>query len=125
MRSQRPFRSESGITLIEILVSLVVLSVGLLGVAATAIAVTRLTSGGTRRTLAAAAASSRLEGLRGVACARAASGRAVARGIEELWTIAPAGAVAVMADSLFYVADAPRTGGPLRRTDVFREDLRC
>ncbi|HXY31076.1 MAG TPA: prepilin-type N-terminal cleavage/methylation domain-containing protein [Gemmatimonadaceae bacterium] len=125
MRSPRPLRSENGITLVEILVSLVVLSVGLLGVAATAIAVTRLTSGGTRRTLAAAAASSRLEGLRNIACARAASGRAVARGIEELWTVAPAGGVAVMADSLFYVADDPRKGGPLRRSDVFQVDLLC
>jgi prepilin-type N-terminal cleavage/methylation domain-containing protein len=80
-----------GFTLLEVLVSLVVLSTGILGLAANAAMVSRLVGDGSRLTVAATVATARLEQLRAVPCASVASGTAVTRGIEERWTVTPVG----------------------------------
>src|SRR5688500_5059904 len=80
-----------GFTLLEVLVALVVLSTGILGLAATAAMVSRLVGDGSRLTVAATVATARLEQLRAVPCASVASGTAVTRGIEERWTATPMG----------------------------------
>lgn len=89
MRTRRPFIK--GFTLLEVLVALVVLSTGILGLAANAALVSRLVGDGSRLTLAATAATARLEQLRAVPCASVTAGTAVTRGIEERWTLTPIG----------------------------------
>src|SRR5688500_12664371 len=83
-----------GFTLLEVLVALVILSTGILGLAANAALVSRLVGDGSRLTIAATVATARLEQLRALPCARVASGMAVTRGIEEGWTAAPMGPAA-------------------------------
>ena len=80
-----------GFTLLEVLVALVVLSIGILGLSASAALVSRLVGDGSRLTVAGAVATARLEQLRALPCASVTPGAAVTRGIEERWTIAPMG----------------------------------
>ena len=81
-------RSRHAFTLLEVLVALVVLGVGILGLSGNAALVSRLVGDGSRLTLAATVASSRLEHLRTLPCAGITSGRATTRGIEETWSVA-------------------------------------
>ena len=86
-----PARSSSreAFTLLEVLVALVVLGVGILGLSANAALVSRLVGDGSRLTLAATVATSRLEELRALPCAGITSGSAITRGIEERWSVGP------------------------------------
>ena len=78
-------------TLLEVLVALVILGLGVVGLAGNAALVSRLVGDGTRLTLAAAIATARFEQLRALPCAGAAPGSAITHGIEERWTVAPLG----------------------------------
>jgi type II secretory pathway pseudopilin PulG len=84
-------RLPDGFTLLEVLVALVVLTTGILGLAASAALVSRLIGDGTRLTLAATVATARLEHLRSLPCASVAAGSIVTRGIEERWGATPMG----------------------------------
>ena len=80
-------RSERGFTLAELMVAVVIFSIGLLAMAGTAgVIVTTLTSTQSR-TIAAGVAESRFERIRTTACASRASGSATTRGIAETWTL--------------------------------------
>ena len=80
-------RSERGFTIAELMVAVVIFSVGLLAMAGTAgVIVTTLTSTQSR-TIAAGVAESRFERIRTTACASRASGSATTRGIAETWTL--------------------------------------
>lgn len=61
-------RNERGFTIIEIIVAIVVLTVGLLGLVTTAALVTRMMGRGQRTAMSATFAQSRLERLRSSAC---------------------------------------------------------
>lgn len=79
--------SPRGFTIVELLVAIVIFSVGLLALASTAgVILTSLTSTQSR-TIAAEVAESRLERLRTTTCANRASGSATERGIAETWTL--------------------------------------
>ena len=80
-RAARP-----GFTLVELIVSMMILAVGVLGLAATAASVTRNMGGGVRNTIAANIASTRIEKLRGMRCNLIAGGADTARGIVSTWT---------------------------------------
>jgi len=60
--------SERGFTLVEIIIAIVVLTVGLMGLVSTAALVTRMIARGQRSAVAATFASQRLERLRPAAC---------------------------------------------------------
>ena len=75
-----------GVTMIELMVALVVVSVGLLALASGATLMTRLMGGGSTQTRAALLAQSRLEQLRAVSCTNATSGQDTVRGIVSRWT---------------------------------------
>ena len=92
-----PPRSRPAFTLLEVLVSLVILGVGILGLSANAALVSRLVGDGSRLTLAATVAITRLEQLRTLPCAGLTSGRATSRGIEEAWSVSAMGAAPVSA----------------------------
>ncbi|MGH7665228.1 MAG: type IV pilus modification PilV family protein [Gemmatimonadaceae bacterium] len=84
-------RGRDGFTLVELIVAIVILSIGVLGLASTAAVVTRQMSGGAQQTLAANVAQSRFERLRSVNCSQLAipsTGSATGRGMSETWTLA-------------------------------------
>lgn len=76
-------------TLLEVLVALVILGVGVVGLAGNAALVSRLVGDGTRLSLVAAIATARVEQLRALPCASVTPGNAITHGIEERWTVAP------------------------------------
>jgi prepilin-type N-terminal cleavage/methylation domain-containing protein len=112
-------------TLLEVLIALLLLGVGILGLSGTATLVSRLVGDGSRMTLAATIAMNRLEQFHGVACASAASGSAMTRGVTERWTVTPLGARALeVAVSVTYPLRSRGGAGPAR-TQRFRGALPC
>lgn len=89
MRTRHAFAE--GFTLLEVLVALVILTTGLLGLAANASVVSRLVGDGSRLTVAATVATARFEQLRAIPCGSVGAGAAMTRGIEERWTATPLG----------------------------------
>jgi len=79
--------SQRGFTIVELLVAVVIFSVGLLALAGTSsVILTSLTSTQSR-TIAANVAESRFERIRATACTARAAGTATSRGIAESWTL--------------------------------------
>ncbi len=79
--------ARGGFTLIELTVAIMILVVGVLGLAGTAGMVSRMVGGAAQQTVAANVASSRFEKLRSVPCAQVTSGTATTRNINEKWTV--------------------------------------
>jgi prepilin-type N-terminal cleavage/methylation domain-containing protein len=75
----------AGFTLVEMMVAVVILAIGLLGLASTAAVVTRQISGGAAQSIAANVVQSRVESLRSLSCAAIEDGSAVTRGVSERW----------------------------------------
>ncbi|MDQ6828357.1 MAG: prepilin-type N-terminal cleavage/methylation domain-containing protein [Gemmatimonadota bacterium] len=114
MKSRRAF------TLIEIVVAVMILTVGLLGLASTAGIVARLIGAGGTNAVAAAAAASRFEMLRATPCAGIGGGSFFSRGVREDWSARAAGArLFDVADSLSYVTALGA------RTQGFRSLVSC
>jgi prepilin-type N-terminal cleavage/methylation domain-containing protein len=95
-------RSASGFTLVEVLVAIVVLSIGLIALVGSSAMVTRMIGRGKVETRVAQAASQRIEALRVAAystsprCTAAAfatGGPVVSNGLTESWTVPAAGKV--------------------------------
>ena len=85
-----PTRVRRGVTLVEILVSGVVIGVGLAGVVGSATAVETQMGGGARETVAAALAQARLDSLASLSCAQLTgglSGYSTTRGVTENWRV--------------------------------------
>ena len=89
MKRQRRFlnreASRRGFTLVELIAAIIILVVGVLGLASTAAVVMRQITGSSMQTRAAVVAQSRFERLRSVNCAAAVAGTASANGITETW----------------------------------------
>ena len=79
--------SSRGLTLVEVLVALIILSVGLLAFAGTAARTTRLISDGRRLERAALAAWSELERLREGGCPEPGSGAATRGAFDVTWAV--------------------------------------
>jgi Tfp pilus assembly protein PilV len=79
----------SGFALAELLVAILVMTVGVLGSVSTAAVVVRLMGRGAQQTLAAHVAQSRFEWLRARSCAPIGGGSASIRGVRETWTMSP------------------------------------
>lgn len=91
-------RSEAGFTLIEVMIAIIVLSVGALAMAGTSAAAIRMVGQGKRSTQAAVVAAARFETLRATArtttplCTALTNGNASApHGMSEAWTVSGAG----------------------------------
>jgi prepilin-type N-terminal cleavage/methylation domain-containing protein len=80
-------RREAGFTLVEAMVAVVVLAVGVLGLAGSAAVMTRQMSSGRRMAGAAALASARFEQLVAQDCTKLANGTASLQGFTEQWTV--------------------------------------
>jgi len=88
-----------GFTIVEVLVALVILSIGVLALASTAALVARQMGTSARLSTAASLGQSRLERLASAAsCSAVRGGAATTAGIEERWTVAVAGTVATVSD---------------------------
>ncbi len=83
-------RARRGITIVEILVAVLLMSVGLVGAMGSAGAVASSMGGGIRQTVAAGLAQARLDSLASLSCAQLVdglSGYATTRGVQEFWTV--------------------------------------
>src|SRR5262245_55182985 len=87
----RQVRPRSGFTLMELIVSVTVITVGLLALAGSSVGVLRQMRSGNQAALASAVAQARLEKVRSMSCTSLASGTATTRGLSEAWTINPGG----------------------------------
>jgi prepilin-type N-terminal cleavage/methylation domain-containing protein len=115
-------RSHSGFTVVEVLVAIVIMALGVLGLAGTASSVSRLIGGGAQQTLAANVAMSRFEQLRSTACASMAAGTATTRGMTEHWTVTASGTSLYTAtDTVTYKSAGGRRPAPL----VFTSFVKC
>ena len=111
LRPRGPRRATSpsprrGVTVVEMVVAIVVLAIGILGLAGTAAMVARQMTGGAQQTVAAVAAQARFERLASVSCAAllaSPTGTATARGIREDWQVSAGNfGTLVMAVTLTY-----------------------
>lgn len=92
MRAQRRpnrlrLRARRGWTLVELLVALMIFSVGALAMVATSANVITLTTGSKNRALAASVAGSRFELMRSQPCASHTSDSTTSSGIKQTWTV--------------------------------------
>lgn len=83
--------ARAGTTVVELLIALIIVTIGLLALAGAAAIVTRETAAGRREIALAWAARSRLERLTSGSCDALADGSAAAAGIAERWTVAAGG----------------------------------
>ena len=81
----------TGFTLVELIVAMLMLTIGLLGLAGVGAVVLKQMRGGTYQTIAASIAQSRFEQFEGDPCSSIASGTATVRGMTEKWTAAAVG----------------------------------
>lgn len=90
-RSPRWRSVRSGFTLVELIVAMLMLTIGLLGLAGVGAVVLKQMKGGTYQTIAASIAQSRFEQFEGDPCASIVSGTATVRGMTETWTTSAVG----------------------------------
>src|SRR4051812_16975064 len=91
---RRAPRIRAGVTLVELIVAMVILSIGLLAIVGTSAAIGRGLGQARLDNLAAFAAESRFEKISGTACTSLTLGTATTetnRGITETWTVTDAG----------------------------------
>ena len=82
-------RRRGGFTIVELLVALMIFSVGALAMAGTAARTVTLLASAQTRTIAAAVAANRFERLRAVPCSAQSSDSTTTRGIRERWSVVP------------------------------------
>jgi prepilin-type N-terminal cleavage/methylation domain-containing protein len=129
-RPRRALRARrAGFTVLELIVAIVILSIGLLGLAATSGIVMRLIGGGTHQTVAANVALARFEQLRALSCGRMTGGAAINRNVREVWTVTPVGPVAVPTAmdvrlTITYETSMRRAGSS-SRTQSYRSQIVC
>jgi hypothetical protein len=84
-------RTRDGVTLVELLVAVVMLTVAVGGLLSSSAAVATQMGGGVRQTVAAGVAQARLDSLTSLSCAQlgagAATGSSSTRGVQESWTV--------------------------------------
>jgi prepilin-type N-terminal cleavage/methylation domain-containing protein len=124
-RTQRR-QARAGFTLVELMVAIMVMAVGVLGLAGTAVAVARLAGGATQQTIAANVAATRFEQLRSSPCGVITSGSATTRGVSEKWAVTAAGTAFGVStfdivDTVWFTTRNGRT--PMRQ--VYRSYVRC
>ena len=120
--ARRRRTARRGFTLIELMVTVLLLGVGLAGLVATSGAVSRMMGGSSREGTAATIAATRFETLRGAACASIVAGTATTRGVSESWRVTKINARTFdITDSVSYV--------PLSRrstvTQAYRSYVKC
>jgi prepilin-type N-terminal cleavage/methylation domain-containing protein len=111
--------NQRGYTIVEMLVAIMIFTVGLLAMAGTASLIMSTLAGSRTRSVAAAVAESRFDRLRAQSCAAHVGGSAVTRGVREDWSVrqlARADDVTVVVT----INNRHRT-----RTQAFRSYIQC
>lgn len=107
-RSLAPMRRRDGFTMVELMVAIIVLCVGLLGLASGAVGVLRQTRWGAQSALASVVAQRRMEIIRSKGCSSLSNGTATTRGLSEKWVLTVInGKAQAVVESVTYV---PREG---------------
>ncbi len=112
-------RRRRGFTIVEVIVSIMIMVVGVLGLASTAAVVQRLIGSGAQQTLAANIAQSRFERLRSMNCNLLSAGTATRNGLNERWRVDSVGPrVRLVTDSIIFASGR-------RRPQVYRSLVQC
>ena len=82
-------RTRAGFTLVELMVAMLMFTVGLLALASTSAVVVSQMGDAGRMGVAASAAQTRIERLRSGGCTTAQTGSNAARGVSESWSVTP------------------------------------
>jgi len=110
--------------MIELVVALMILSVGMLSLTSGAFLLTRLMNGGTMQSRAATSANSRLERIRAMSCASITNGADTVRGVVSRWTTqAVTYAASRRGVSVNLVVQYPTSRG--MRTQTFQTIVPC
>ena len=111
---------ERGFSLVELMVAILILTVGILGLAATSAQVEQMMGWGDRIGGSAMAASARLETLRATPCASLASSGSSTSGIYSLsWTVTASGTLRTITVTVTY------PNGRSARSDVYQTLRSC
>jgi prepilin-type N-terminal cleavage/methylation domain-containing protein len=86
-RYAAPRRARRGVTLIEVIIAIIVMSVGIMGLAGTAGYVATQMGGGNAQTLAAAMSAKIADSLASRRCTSLVDGTQTSRGVKATWTI--------------------------------------
>ena len=117
--ARRPQSRRDGITIVELLVSIVIFTVGVLGLTKSMTDVTRMMGGGAQQTLAAMVAQSRFDKLQSQSCVALTDGSDVTRGVSTQWTVQPVARGRSVTVTVTFTT--PRG----RRTRTYRSILPC
>jgi prepilin-type N-terminal cleavage/methylation domain-containing protein len=111
---------QRGFSLIELIVAILILTVGILGLAATAGQVTKMVAWGGRYGASAVVASAQIEQLRATPCASLAASGTATKGIYSLsWTVTASGFLRTITLTVSY------PNGRSTRSDVFETYRSC
>ena len=88
-QAARHIASRRGYTIVEMVIAIMIFTIGLLAMAGTASLIMMTIAGSQTRSVAAAVAESRFESLRAQTCAAHTSGSAITRGLREDWSVQP------------------------------------
>ncbi|HEX9565713.1 MAG TPA: hypothetical protein VF981_17160 [Gemmatimonadaceae bacterium] len=121
-RRRLRLRARQGMTVIEVIIAMMLLSFGLLGLAGFSLAVSRQYNSSTMQETAALTVQSRFDSVASIRCQALApsgtqTGTAVARGVTEQWVIADGNDIKIITDTVRF---APRT-----RPLVYRSIIPC
>ena len=100
--SSRKMEGRGGFTLVEVMVAMLILTVGLLGMATTSAVVIKQMGDAGRMGVAATIAQSRMEKLRIANCKVASSGTNSVRSVTESWRVTPQTRSALIAVTVTY-----------------------
>jgi len=114
--------TESGFTIVEVIIAITMLSVGLLGILGATAATIRVLGESDRMATAAFQATERLERLEALACDAATSGTDTQQGVDLAWTVG--GAATDRTRAITLTATYPMGRGRMR-TDTFEKALPC
>jgi type IV pilus assembly protein PilV len=104
------FQARRGFTIIELVVAIIIITVGVLALATGSAGVAKQMRSGNQAALAAVVAQSRLETIRSLGCSNLSSGTATTRGMTEKWSVSfISGRARAVTESVTYVPRAQRT----------------
>ena len=113
------FRARRGFTVVELIVAIMIFSVGALAMASTAAHVMTMMTSAQSRTIAAAVAENRIERLRVLPCAAQTSDSTTTRGVSERWTVVPGSRADDVTVRVVFTADHQA------KAQVYRTFLPC
>ena len=114
-----PASARAGFTIVELIVAVLILSIGVVGLAGTAAVVTKQMTYAKRETTAATIAERRLEQLQAVSCGNMSSSSATTEGMNVAWTVGSTN------NNTKTVTITVTTGGSSSKTYTFGGYVQC